>query len=566
MTRLSRRLPVTVLGRTRLAALIVGCLTIAPQLAQAPNPMNSVSWNRMGPVAIALIIASQILTFVRSRVWWWQALAVPILTVVGGSVLSDPMAVTGMVVGATMALSLYGPVSLWIFRTAGLAMAIPATVAITPFSMGRVLVWHEAPVLGVVPGILLISVMMRGIYVALWHQLRSSARDALVARTGTAMLAATEVDEVHELGYRAAVEITALYPGVGWLVMRRLPEGLTVVNVAGPVDDLRGRVVPDAVVDEPARLAEVVAGYRHWRIDSLPGDLHVALGGGKPVPDGLFDAVRSVSNQVVLGERTIQSHAVLDHQANHDHLTQLATRAKLFRQLTAAVEQQPAGTVALLNIDLDDFKQVNDAYGHGAGDALLVEVAARMEGLGVPGALPARFGGDEFALLLTGLIRPDDAELIAGRLCDELVRPIRVAGTTVTVGASIGVAVAEAGYSAADLTRCADIAMYSAKAQGKNRVERFDPACHGDIPRQRTRDTHLGGPSAREEITLRFTPYVDPRTGDRLAAHPDTGYASRRTNSTPATISRSAVQPAKTPRPCQADNRSPGDGFGCMMS
>jgi diguanylate cyclase (GGDEF)-like protein len=232
----------------------------------------------------------------------------------------------------------------------------------------------------------------------------------------------------------------------------------------------------------------------------------------------VFDAVRSVSNQVALGERTIHSHAVLDHQANHDHLTQLATRAKFFRQLSTAVDEQPTGTVALLNIDLDDFKRVNDTYGHGAGDALLVEVAARMEGLGVPGALPARFGGDEFAMLLTGLIRPEDAELIAERLCDELVRPVRVADTDVTVGASIGVAVAESGYSAADLTRCADIAMYSAKAQGKNRVERFDPARHGDIARQRTLETHLGGPLAREEITLRFAPCMDPRTGDCLGA------------------------------------------------
>lgn len=526
MTRLRRMLPATNLGRTRLAGLILGCLTVASQLGQVGNPMNSASWNRIGPIAVALIVATLILTFVRSRVWWWQALTLPALTVVAASGLLDPLAGTALAVGSTMALSPYGPASLWAVRTLGLLVAIPAAVAVTPLSLGRVLVWHEASVVGIVPGILLMSVMMRGIYVALLHQEHTSARDAVVARTGTAILAATELDQVYKLGYQAAVEIIALHPGIGWLVMRRLPDGLTVLNVTGLADELRGRVVPDAVVDEPARLAALVPEYRHWRIDSFPNDLHVAMGGAKRVPDEVFDAIRTLSNQVVLGERTIESHAALDRQANHDHLTQLTTRARFFQQLTTAVDEQPAGTVALLNIDLDDFKQVNDTYGHGAGDALLVEVAARMRGLGVPGALPARFGGDEFAMLLTGLVRPEDAERIAARLCAELVRPVRVAGTTVTVGASIGVAVAESGSGAGDLTRCADIAMYSAKAQGKNRVERFDPARHGDIARQRTRETHLGVPSARKEIALRFAPWVDPRTGDCLGVEASAREAS----------------------------------------
>ena len=270
MTRLRQMLPATNLGRTRLAGLILGCLTVAPHLGQVGNPMNSASWNRMGPIAIVLTVATLILTYVRSRVWWWQVLTLPTLTVVGASSLLDPLTGTALAVGSTMALSLYGPVSLWIARTLGLLVAIPAAVAIAPLSLGRVLVWHEASVFGVLPGILLMNVMMRGIYVALRHQERTSARDAVVARTGTAILAATELDQVYKLGYQAAVEIIALHPGIGWLVMRRLPDGLTVLNVTGLADELRGRVVPDAVVDEPARLAELVPRYRHWRLIRSP--------------------------------------------------------------------------------------------------------------------------------------------------------------------------------------------------------------------------------------------------------------------------------------------------------
>lgn len=470
---------------------------IVPSVGQHTSPVHGETWNRWGTVAVVLVIVNLALTYSTARTWWWQTLLVPPLTVLGIFTLLDPLSGIGVAVGVALTLALYGSIVQWVVRTAGLLATVPIAVSLTPVSMGRTLVWYEPPVLGLIPAILLISVLMRCIYVILVQQERASARDAALARTGTAILGATDLAEVHRLGSEAAAEIVALHPGIGWLVARRTPDGLTVLSVAELADDVRGRVLPDEVVTDPGRLVDLVPRYRHWRVDSFPGDVHVLLGSARPVPEAVFAAIRTLSNQVLLGERMIESRVVLDHQANHDHLTQLVTRARFFRQVSAAVDACAGGSVALLNIDLDDFKRVNDTHGHAAGDALLVEVAARMRSLGVPGATPARFGGDEFAVLLTGLIRPEDAELIAERLCHELTRPVRVTDGTVTVGASIGVAVAEPGHTAADLIRCADIAMYSAKAQGKNRVERFDADRHGETARQRAPQIPAGEPLAR---------------------------------------------------------------------
>jgi diguanylate cyclase (GGDEF)-like protein len=260
-----------------------------------------------------------------------------------------------------------------------------------------------------------------------------------------------------------------------------------------------------------------VPWVRHWRIETFDDDLHLVVGGARSVPDDVFDAFRNLASQVVLAEVGCRSHAEMDHRANHDHLTQLPTRAKFADRLAAAVDAGPAGSVALLNIDLDDFKQVNDSYGHAAGDELLIRVAERITATGGPGSLAGRFGGDEFALLLTGLSGPADAERIAGLLCARLIDPVPLAGTTVAVGASIGVAVTTSGSTAGDLTRRADIAMYSAKAQGKNRVDVFHSDRHGDAVGRRHREMHLGAAVDRDEIGIRYRPQFAPGTGTVVA-------------------------------------------------
>ena len=174
-----------------------------------------------------------------------------------------------------------------------------------------------------------------------------------------------------------------------------------------------------------------------------------------------------------------RSHRALMVEASHDALTGLTNRSAFLGRLKATLAEpdRREGTQAVLFVDLDDFKRVNDALGHAAGDEVLTAVAARLADAVRPGDMVARVGGDEFAVLLAGV--PGDALRIAERAVDALRPPIDVAGTSVEVGASAGLAVRHEGSDAAGLLREADLAMYSAKGHGKNRVEAFDPDVHG---------------------------------------------------------------------------------------
>ena len=174
----------------------------------------------------------------------------------------------------------------------------------------------------------------------------------------------------------------------------------------------------------------------------------------------------------------------LAHQAFHDPLTGLPNRAlfsdRLGHALRRAERRAEGGGVALLFMDLDDFKRFNDSLGHSAGDQLLVWVAERVSALLRPGDTFARFGGDEFAMLLEGLGGVGHAADVAGRIRRDLSAPFEVDGHQAVVTASIGIAAAAPGESgegyAEELMRRADIAMYRGKSEGKDRHEVFSRA------------------------------------------------------------------------------------------
>ena len=190
--------------------------------------------------------------------------------------------------------------------------------------------------------------------------------------------------------------------------------------------------------------------------------------------------------------------AQLSYQAFHDPLTGLTNRRRFVEAAEAALDRREAvGSVAALFLDLDDFKTVNDSLGHAAGDALLIAVAERIRHDLRASDVAARLGGDEFGILLTEIPGEPFAVGVAERLLARLAEPIAVAGVTVEVGASVGIAVdAPSMTTVDDLLGDADVAMYQAKALGKGRHHVFDAAA-GEDRATRSRAWVEQGPTVR---------------------------------------------------------------------
>lgn len=197
----------------------------------------------------------------------------------------------------------------------------------------------------------------------------------------------------------------------------------------------------------------------------------------------------------------------LEAQATTDALTGLLNRSAFSRATVAALDNGPVG---MLMIDLDDFKRVNDLAGHAAGDAVLVEVAQRMRATGRSSDVMARLGGDEFAVLIIG---DTDARAFGERLIQALRIHFAVDGRVFTVGASIGFVEASAEVESERLAQQADIAMYSAKEQGKNRIVAYRNSMYTDAVQRVEFAQELAAALDRDEMHVAYQPIV--RLGDR---------------------------------------------------
>jgi diguanylate cyclase (GGDEF)-like protein len=308
-------------------------------------------------------------------------------------------------------------------------------------------------------------------------QERAAARQRLLAQTGSALLAAPDSAAVHAIAAAATAEL-----------LERAPPA------AGP--------------PQPPDLA-------------------------RPVPEAARDALDTLRSLLALALERAGLAAELTRRANLDPLTGLANRTLLAQRLRQALAElggaRPAP--ALILLDLDDFKTINDSLGHSHGDEVLIVVAERLRASLEPGLLAARLGGDEFAVLLPGVAGEAEAVAAAERLVACLRPPVIVSGREVLVRASAGVRLARVGDEDPErLVRDADMAMYAAKSDGRAAVRVFDTAMHTRAVQRLDFEAALRRAVIRQQFTVRYQPVVE-LAGGRLAGlealvrwdHPERG-------------------------------------------
>lgn len=219
----------------------------------------------------------------------------------------------------------------------------------------------------------------------------------------------------------------------------------------------------------------------------------------------------------------IQRHQVeqqLRHHAYHDALTGMPNRILFMDRLEQCLnfsERHPEMRCAVLYLDLDRFKTINDSLGHTLGDQLLLEVSERIRGCMRPEDTVARMGGDEFTILLEDVVTPADALRVSDRLHTALQHPILLKGPEIFVTASIGIAIAASNdRQAADLLRDADTAMYRAKSQGTGQTVLFDEPMHLFAVAQLTLESELRRALERAELRVHYQPIVATGSGEVL--------------------------------------------------
>lgn len=367
------------------------------------------------------------------------------------------------------------------------------------------------------------------------HTTVESTYRALVVPAGDAILVDL-VDSSAKAERESLLEATAAQFE---LLSETLPVGVFVVGRVGELifgsrefhemfgdsaDSMFGWTDRIRVEDHPI-LEQAINGLS---IDhSLDIEIHIALNGsdyspcrviGRDVRDDaglvrfVVGFVEDLTEQKELRRQVVRATTI-------DDLTALPNRNSLSRELRARLSTDNSRTAAVLFIDLDGFKLINDTQGHTAGDIVLLEVAQRIRRAIRPSDVVARFGGDEFVVVTDDLDGPHEAGFIAQRLHDVLAAPILVDGRTISVTASVGVATAATGATTPDqLIGDADLAMYEAKARGRNQTVVFDTELRAKASRRFDMTTDLRHAARRRELRLDYQPIVELETGNVTGA------------------------------------------------
>ena len=470
------------LDRTRTGFLILnlanlGAVLLAMAGSDASSRVTAAS------VAAGLLIAAGDWQVYRRR-------HVPVLNEIGRAAamivaslsLPDVTMIVSLIFSAVMYRSLYGS-----HRSAAVRMAwyLATYTVVLLFAqhMHRLNTDIASALLLPLAAMVMSMVTMRVLYVAAGQRDRATQRQELLARAAADLIGIPDQAAMSAVGWGAQRELLADEPGAQALLLVKSGDGYSVEGPTGPLNDAHmldsadieqafAEVGQDfAVPHVPPSVVQLVPGARHWYFVGTTSSEEVIriliLAGAERLESDLVMCSEMLMRQTALAYSALQSRQQLHRQAWYDSLTELPNRKMFLQQLEQACDSaRPGDRLAVLFVDLDGFKEVNDVYGHLAGDQLLATLGRRLAAhVGEPD-LAARLGGDEFAILMcsagTDQVVQDLVEALEHQLCDPVILGD---GTIVSVGASIGAHIASDRLLADDLLQAADTAMYQAKAE-----------------------------------------------------------------------------------------------------
>jgi diguanylate cyclase (GGDEF)-like protein/PAS domain S-box-containing protein len=324
------------------------------------------------------------------------------------------------------------------------------------------------------------------------------------------------------------VDTGRVYYSPRWKAMLGYEEGEVGDGLAEWLDRVHADDLPRLRADIDAHLRRENENLSsEFRIRHRDGRYRWVLCRGIAVNDPERNTLRAAGSLTNITDRKLAEEQ-LHFEAMHDSLTGLANRSLLADRLThslARCNRDPENRFALLFIDLDEFKVINDSLGHQVGDKLLIEVARRLSACArkvdtiarIPADHVARIGGDEFVMLLEDLARPEDALRVAERVHSALAEPFGLGVHELVARGSIGIATSGPAYSRPDeVLRDADIALYQAKQAGKSCTCMFDPQMHERAMARWSTEMELRHAIERDEFEIHYQPIVDG--AGRLAA------------------------------------------------
>lgn len=324
--------------------------------------------------------------------------------------------------------------------------------------------------------------------------------------------------------------------------LEHMSQGIFMVDAERRIAVINHRAV--ALLGLPPGLAEIGTSFDEilrWQLRNgeFDGDEEVrklAASGGLDLTDSVYERVRpngtvlEVRTRILTSNRAVrtftdvterkQAEARISYLAHHDGLTGLPNRTLFHDRIAQAISsgRRTGAGFAVLCIDLDRFKQVNDQRGHGIGDRLLQMVADRLRGSIRESDTVARFGGDEFAILQTAAKQPEEAAALAQRLVAALSEPCEIEGHQLAIGASVGVALYPAdGLSADQLLKSGDIALYKAKEDGRSRFHFFEPDMDFRQQERYALEQDLREAIANDRLDVHFQPICAAGSGLPLA-------------------------------------------------